>query len=710
MLCEKIRFFLLIAILLIDPINIISQPRNNVFDKNSALATNYSLNFSGNGYVRLSNKLVNNPDEFTIEAWVKPIEQGTMNGMVFYHGQGGEIELEIGSDLGISFLVNLDTWYAVYSSTKLTIGRWSHIAGVYKRSEQKLKIFINGVLEATVSTPNTDMRESGYFSMIGSYGDAALQKYKGNIDEVRFSNVARYSSDFLTTADLLSDANTIGLWKFNEGVGSITYDASGNGFNGNIIDAQWSSDYPDGLVAYYPFNGNAIDESGYGNNGIVSGASLTNDRFGNANSAYFFDRVNDFIQTPFDLKIEPGNTFTFSCWFKTENIEISGIYLGCGSGDNHIGFGHYYTTRRLWANVRNGTISDYSANTVLYPNTWYHAVFVINGLNLSFYLNGQYDGGGTFNITANPSSNARIGSRDDNWNIFGGALDDIRIYNRALSQFDIQILYHENGWQQFTINTTSNPLYGGTTSGSGFYDNGSNVLVVATPNDGYAFVNWTENGNVVSTTQSYQFIVTSNRNLVANFQTIPTLSVSPLYIGVSSNSGSGQFSVSNTTGGTMNWTAISNNNWITITSGSSGTNNGTIILSYQLNNSTFQRIGTITVTAPDAFNSPQTVEVRQDRIVGVDEMSIPTKFALYQNYPNPFNPRTTVQYQVPKQSFILIKLFNSLGQEIKVLVAEEKMPGNYQTSFDISDLKSGVYFYQMRTKDFVETKKLVLIK
>lgn len=92
-----------------------------------------------------------------------------------------------------------------------------------------------------------------------------------------------------------------------------------------------------------------------------------------------------------------------------------------------------------------------------------------------------------------------------------------------------------------------------------------------------------------------------------------------------------------------------------------------------------------------------------------EEINLKT-FFLSENYPNPFNPSTMIEYQIPTRAFVSIKLFNSIGQEIKILVAEEKMPGNYQVLFDGSDLISGVYFYQMRVNDFVETKKLVLIK
>ena len=295
---------------------------------------------------------------------------------------------------------------------------------------------------------------------------------------------------------------------------SVSTFASSNRYNTVLTDASSWHDpafsVGSGVVAYYPFSGNANDASGNGNNGTVSGATLTADRFGSLNRAYFFDRVNAYIQTPYDLKIQSGNTFSFACWFKTDSTNISGIYMGCGSEALHIGFGHYADTKKLWANCRNGTISDLFGNTVLSNDTWYFAAFVVNGTNVQFYLNGAADGSGTFSVEANPSTNARVGSRDDDWNVYGGLLDEIRIYNRALRGGEIDTLYHEGGWPpvvappwRFTntgishtivIPTGANPNINGTSLVSGdyvgvFYDS-SGTLTCA------GYERWTGTNNI----------------------------------------------------------------------------------------------------------------------------------------------------------------------------------------------------------------------
>jgi hypothetical protein len=88
----------------------------------------------------------------------------------------------------------------------------------------------------------------------------------------------------------------------------------------------------------------------------------------------------------------------------------------------------------------------------------------------------------------------------------------------------------------------------------------------------------------------------------------------------------------------------------------------------------------------------------------------PSVFSLSQNYPNPFNPTTTIIYQVPGLSFITLKVYDVLGNEIESLINEEKQAGNYEIEFNATNLPSGIYFYKLQAGNFVETKKMVLMK
>ncbi len=89
---------------------------------------------------------------------------------------------------------------------------------------------------------------------------------------------------------------------------------------------------------------------------------------------------------------------------------------------------------------------------------------------------------------------------------------------------------------------------------------------------------------------------------------------------------------------------------------------------------------------------------------------IPEEYVLYQSYPNPFNPSTTIKYSLPASDMVSLKVFDILGREVAVLVNEYKTSGTYSIEFNANRFASGVYFYQLQSGNFVETKKMVLIK
>ncbi len=93
-----------------------------------------------------------------------------------------------------------------------------------------------------------------------------------------------------------------------------------------------------------------------------------------------------------------------------------------------------------------------------------------------------------------------------------------------------------------------------------------------------------------------------------------------------------------------------------------------------------------------------------------EEINSPDQFKLYQNYPNPFNPGTTFEFYIPQRNFVSLKVFDVIGNEIAVLVNEEKSAGKHTINFDASDLSSGVYFYRLTAGNFIQTKKMLLLK
>ncbi len=99
-------------------------------------------------------------------------------------------------------------------------------------------------------------------------------------------------------------------------------------------------------------------------------------------------------------------------------------------------------------------------------------------------------------------------------------------------------------------------------------------------------------------------------------------------------------------------------------------------------------------------------------VIGIDPngTSIPKSYFLAQNYPNPFNPETSIKYSLPKYSYVTLKIYDMLGREVKTVVDSFQNTGSYVETIDISGFASGIYFYTLRAGDFVETKKMSLIK
>jgi len=92
------------------------------------------------------------------------------------------------------------------------------------------------------------------------------------------------------------------------------------------------------------------------------------------------------------------------------------------------------------------------------------------------------------------------------------------------------------------------------------------------------------------------------------------------------------------------------------------------------------------------------------------EANIPNDITLYSNYPNPFNPATTIRFSIPEETFVTLKVFNTLGEEITTLINVNTIAGNYEVEFDATGLPSGIYFYRLQVGGFIDTKKMMLLK
>lgn len=234
-------------------------------------------------------------------------------------------------------------------------------------------------------------------------------------------------------------------------------------FTSSILFSQVPNYVPtNGLVGWWPFTGNANDLSGNNNNGVVNGATLTLDRLGNANSAYSFNGINTSIQVQSNSTLLLTNNYTLNGWFNanvffnTNNSDRSIISKVASTG--------WYNGYEVMVGgntndiVHVGNVGGNNfilGNSGYLINTWYMFSVTFDGNTMKLFMNGSLVNSQT--QTGNIQTGnipLRFGMREGNFQYFNGKIDDIGIWNRALTQQEITNLYNASlSTEDFAINT-----------------------------------------------------------------------------------------------------------------------------------------------------------------------------------------------------------------------------------------------------------------
>lgn len=255
----------------------------------------------------------------------------------------------------------------------------------------------------------------------------------------------------------------------------------------------------------------------------------------------------------------------------------------------------------------------------------------------------------------------------------------------------------------------------------------------------YGNAGWFQDQQVwFGTIPTYKIMYSSNMGVNWTAQTVPLFGINTICFSSSTKGMAGDCTSSN-----LIRTTNAGNNWLSVAGPPSGSNiAGICTMNSKWWVSPGSTSGAKTVyvstndgaswlldyTAPDGINRHMTKSrsgttiwvVRVNGgisrygapIIGINSNTkeLPSSFSLKQNYPNPFNPITKIDYDIPKHSFVNLKIFTVLGKEIRKLFGEYKSPGTYSVNFDASDLPGGIYFYRLETEGFVEIKKMIFIK
>jgi hypothetical protein len=479
------------------------------------------------------------------------------------------------------------------------------------------KIFINGELQQTTNSFSTPTFVTGKSAIFGAilytdgntvYVEPTAGNFQGKLDDFRFYDHA------------LSDAQVLQL------------------YNGESS----------GLVAFYPFNGNANDGSTNGNHGTVYGATLTTDRFGNLNSAYNFNGVGDYISVSDNSQLF-SDEMTIAWWCKVPAYQ-SGAHVVIGWVEGGYRYQQFFDGNSFaYLNGYNVT----SPGTYFNPtynltavNEWQHLLVTYKKLSetsstTALYVNGELKqtDNHTLAMAYQSGFNFYIG-KNHNANWFNGDLDDIRIYNLALSDQEIWKLYKATTTAPNLIAPSKNSTLNTLTPG--FY--------------------W----DSLVTAISYKILLTTD----STFSTI-------------------------------------------IVEDSSNTKSYLVADGLLSPYTTYYwKVRTINDGGIGPWSEVYNFKIL---LTGVEnEQQLPTKFALMQSYPNPFNPTTKISWQSPIGSWQTLKVFDVLGNEIVTLVNGYKEAGSYEVEFNPSTINhhtsSGIYFYQLKAGNFIQSKKMLLIK
>ena len=454
--------------------------------------TNSAYAFNGTSARIITSKIPNLSSDYTISAW--------LNTTSLNRGWGTIIDCRTSTSAGIGlealeskiyFTISSGVYNPFPTNFLLQANEWVHVVAVHAGTQNL--IYINGVLDNTQTYTQNLLPTTEPF-VIGDRGvtpSGPGNYFSGKLDDIgvwsRALSPAEITNVFKApvTANIIQANTTICAGS------PITLSVDTIGFPN--ASPTLPANLQTGLIAYYPFNGNANDESGNANNGTVNGATLTSDRFGNANKAYRFNGVNNNITA--NPLTQITNQISFSLWSKNRTNGSGFAYKGLITNQNNTSAGFLLQTVSSgleydFVIAAGGGYHDLYGTTARAYDTWEHLVCTFDGSIMKLYKNGVLDATGTIGSYALASTELLyIGSRFLT-EYFEGDLDDIAIYNRALSPTEVQELYNPQPqilWstgattKSITVNPTATTTYTVTITDEGVSTTDSVTVTVETP-------------------------------------------------------------------------------------------------------------------------------------------------------------------------------------------------------------------------------------
>ncbi len=667
--------------------------------------------FDSGSYIKVpSSPSLDLGSRFTITAWIK-YRGGQPNPRIFSRAE---------NNLGYEFGV-LENWYGgvrklflhvggerLESEKVLTTDSWHYVS--VTMDSTTVAFYFDGILDVTRQFSGSVLPTSadGYIGrqMFNGFCDCL----NGDIDELRIYNRS------------LSELEILSLYQ--------------------------------GLVAYYPFDGNANDATPNKNDGVVIGPSLTTGQDGQSNSAYSFDGQDDYIRVPHSPSLNIDQDLTLSYWVKFQRVGSSSdafydwqcIVMKTSDGNS---FGSMVGRNRELRFYHRDTTSTNSEDwytqhefSTLQASRWYHIALVYTGTTVFYYVNGEPVDSFSRIGEIIPNSTDMLIGRDGqvdgtpNWYPMEGCLDELRIYDRALSSNEIR--------SQF-----ANEVVPGDVDGSGMISISDAVSLISFIFGGGPAPDplavGDANGDCKTNISDCVYLINYifgggsvpvyNPNCTTGEKKCTGHSSATLYVASSGKIHSVAASISRVMKALqLDFVSTGRIEDISITA----TDPRFQVFSGWVEGE--YRVGLIDLTGkttlPAGTHDLLTInyegegELVLNSAIVVDsdaqEMNVtistsktlsvlPTEFSLSQNRPNPFNPTTEISFSLPKPAEVNLTIYNILGEKVVTLTEGTRTAGVHTVTWDGRDSRgntvaSGVYFYRLDAGDFTATKKMLMMK
>lgn len=674
---------------------------------------------------------INITGSFTIEAWVHPTAQNS-NMYLISKGSAGAYGLSIISDRPTVFTNGISR-LSSKTTTKVPQNKWTHIAATYNSGQNKYEIYVNGILDTSGTAPGTTPVSNTDSLYVGKRG---FNVFPGMMDNVRIWNRNLFAVEIARNMRSSLSINPSGSEYYSGMVYSIVFE------NSNTASGLTT-------VFDYTFSSNPVA------NHNVTFLSMQNKlpEYLSWNEALAFDGTGDYAAVPQAGGINVQGTFTAEAWvyLKAYNPGFNQIILD--KRNSNSGYSLSINNSKRLAVVINSTGT--AAGGGDFPlNRWVHVAVAQGPTGLAkIYIDGKLAGSHTYPAVVSNTDSLFIGGKNFQEG-FNGYIDEVRIsdYEKTAEQI--------NNYRFASVNSANDPTPGQSDVSFNFdgkTQGNANGNFTAYLRGDTKF----SNPNTVSATP----ISPLGRFDAGNFhkgyrmkspnKRIPENGTSgAIYdtLGVNSSTAINDINVflaiNHAYDGDIEATLFAPN----------GDSARIIFDRYTINQLTGDIInlfddqadsslasGRYTSFAPrikpeQSFNTifgndnpygnwilrinddgegdvgmlyAWGIQLNGETLVGVEDPknnSIPSKFILKQNYPNPFNPSTAIKFSIPVKLTVKLRVYDITGREVATLVNKELTSGAYEFLFDGSQLSSGVYFYKLEAGEFIDTKKMILVK